>query len=192
MDARRLTLLLLATLALPGCDKLKELTGGETLTPQQMDAEAVGYACRVSQKAPEACMKENDTQSPTFVLSGWRKADADIKGGTIDPNMSNIPLVASAVLAASAPEEASGNSDEKSADAKSEKSGEKNAKSDEKSDKHEKADKSEKSDKSGKSDKSEKIGKPERSGGSDSSGKSGSNKNDHSNDSKGKSSDKSS
>jgi hypothetical protein len=53
------------------------------------DAEAIGYACRVAQKQPEACMKENETQSPSSILDGWRSADEDIKAGKLDPSLSN-------------------------------------------------------------------------------------------------------
>ena len=80
------TLLLLGALALAltGCDKI---TGASD--QKISDAEAIGYACRVSQKSPEDCMKENETQSPTSVLEGWRSADDDIKSGKLDPKMSS-------------------------------------------------------------------------------------------------------
>jgi hypothetical protein len=82
---------LLCILALSGCDKLKGIGGKPPPDPKALDAEAVGYACRVSQKAPEDCMKENEEQSPSSVLSGWKKADADIKAGVIDVNMGKPP-----------------------------------------------------------------------------------------------------
>ncbi|WP_035382643.1 hypothetical protein [Ferriphaselus sp. R-1] len=139
MAIRHLTLLLLAALALSGCDKLKAMRDGAP-DPKVLDAEAVGYACRVSQKVPEACMKENDAHSPSSVLAGWKKADGDIKGGHIDPTMSNVvPVAASAPAAADA--EAEGGKDEKTADAKAE----------EKSGKHEKPAADEKTDPAGKS-----------------------------------------
>lgn len=154
MVARHLTLLLLATLALPGCDKVKSAMNGGAPDPKTLDAEAVGYACRVSQKAPEACMKENDAQGPSSVLNGWKKADADIKAGHIDPTMSNV-----AQVAASAPVEA----DVEVADKKDETSAD--AKTEEKSGKHEKPAADEKTDKAGKSgtnktDHDEPTGKP--------------------------------
>lgn len=73
-------LLLLTTLT--GCDKL---TGAAD--QQIADAEAIGFACRVSLKPPEDCMKENDTYSPSYILDGWKLADADIKAGKLDPSM---------------------------------------------------------------------------------------------------------
>ncbi len=76
--------LLLALLLLAGCDKL---TGAAD--QKIADAEAIGFACRVSGKTPEACMKENEAQSPSSVLDGWKSADEDIKSGKLDPNMSN-------------------------------------------------------------------------------------------------------
>ena len=76
--------LLLALLLLAGCDKL---TGAAD--QKIADAEAIGFACRVSGKTPEACMKENEAQSPSSVLDGWKSADEDIKAGKLDPNMSN-------------------------------------------------------------------------------------------------------
>lgn len=80
---RRASLLLIALL-LAGCDKL---TGAAD--QKIADAEAIGFACRVSGKTPEACMKENEAQSPSSVLDGWKSADGDIKAGKLDPNMSN-------------------------------------------------------------------------------------------------------
>lgn len=75
---------LFALLVLSGCDKL---TGAAD--QKIADAEAVGFACRVSGKTPEACMKENEAQSPSSVLDGWKSADEDIKEGKLDPSMSN-------------------------------------------------------------------------------------------------------
>jgi hypothetical protein len=76
---------LLALLLLAGCDKL---TGAAD--QKIADAEAIGFACRVSGKAPEACMKENEAQSPSSLLDGWKTADEDIKAGKLDPSMSNM------------------------------------------------------------------------------------------------------
>jgi hypothetical protein len=85
---RRSSLLIMCLLALSGCDKInKAMNGG--VDPKVQDAEAVGYACRVSQKSPQDCMKENDGQSPASVLDGWKKAEKDIKEQVIDPSMSN-------------------------------------------------------------------------------------------------------
>ncbi len=78
----RLYLLPIAALALVGCDRFTGANQQKTL-----DAEAIGYACRVSLKAPEDCMKENDTHSPTSVLYGWKEAERDIKEKAIDPTM---------------------------------------------------------------------------------------------------------
>ncbi len=77
--------LLLALLLLAGCDKL---TGAAD--QKIADAEAIGFACRVSGKTPETCMKENEAQSPSYVLDGWKSADEDIKSGKLDPAMSNV------------------------------------------------------------------------------------------------------
>jgi hypothetical protein len=76
---------ILVALALTGCDKL---TGAAD--QKIADAEAIGFACRVSAKTPEACMKENEAQSPSSMLDGWKSADEDIKAGKLDPNMSNV------------------------------------------------------------------------------------------------------
>ena len=79
-------------IALAGCDRITGAADQKT-----SDAEAIGYACRVSFKKPEDCMKENDAQSTTSVLAGWRAADKDITEKTLDPSMG------AAVHAASAP-----------------------------------------------------------------------------------------
>jgi len=71
--------LLLGIGMLSGCDKL---TG--VADQKSADAEAIGYACRISQKQPEACMKENETFSPSLILDGWKSADKDILDKVID------------------------------------------------------------------------------------------------------------
>ncbi|MDD2914665.1 MAG: hypothetical protein PHP70_05030 [Gallionella sp.] len=94
MRARQLSnqsILLLAALALAGCDMI---TGADK--KKSLDAEAIGYACRVSQKVPEDCMKENEAQSPTAILNGWKKADSDIVEQVLDPSMGKKPAAAPA------------------------------------------------------------------------------------------------
>ena len=80
----KLLALLLGLLALAGCDKL---TGAAD--QKIADAEAIGFACRVAQKEPEACMKENEAYGPSSILDGWKSADKDIRGGKLDPKMSS-------------------------------------------------------------------------------------------------------
>jgi hypothetical protein len=89
--------LLLAALGLSGCDRLT----GEA-DRKIFDAEAIGYACRVSMKKPEDCMQENEGHSPTYVLNGWKKANKDIEDNVIDPSMGKRPP-ATAVPPATAP-----------------------------------------------------------------------------------------
>jgi hypothetical protein len=81
-------------IALAGCDRI---TGAAD--QKVSDAEAIGYACRVSFKKPEDCMKENDAQSTTSVLAGWRAADKDIQDKKLDPSMGTAVLAASASAA---------------------------------------------------------------------------------------------
>lgn len=78
----RPSILLITALALVGCDRI---TGADQ--QKTLDAEAIGYACRISLKSPEDCMKENEVQSPTSVLFGWKEANRDIKEKAIDPSM---------------------------------------------------------------------------------------------------------
>ena len=78
----RPSILLIAALALVGCDRITGAGQQKTL-----DAEAIGYACRISLKTPEDCMKENEAQSPTSVLFGWKEADKDVQSKVIDPSM---------------------------------------------------------------------------------------------------------
>lgn len=76
------SLLLIAVLALSACDKI---TGeGER---KEQNASSVGFACRVSFKAPEECMKENEALSPTAILKGWKEADKEINDSKLDPLM---------------------------------------------------------------------------------------------------------
>ena len=90
---------LVLLIALSGCDRL---TGGADR--KNSDAEAIGYACRVSFEKPEDCMKENDGQSTTAILNGWKAADKDIQDKTLDPTMGSTTqtTAASAVLPADA------------------------------------------------------------------------------------------
>lgn len=73
---------LIAVFTLLGCDRITGAADQKIL-----DAQAIGYACRVSMKAPEDCMKENEAHSPSYVLAGWKKADRDIEERVIDPSM---------------------------------------------------------------------------------------------------------
>ncbi|MEI7456669.1 MAG: hypothetical protein WCK93_08060 [Nitrosomonadales bacterium] len=98
---------LLIAAATTGCD---QITG--VAEQKSSDAEAIGYACRVSLKKPEDCMKENEAQSTASVLTGWKAADKDIQEKTLDPSMGSDPAMAIQLKAASAPDEAK---DEKSA-----------------------------------------------------------------------------
>jgi ribosome modulation factor len=66
-------------LLLAGCDL--ELPGQKA-----KDAAAMGYACRVSKKSPELCMRENPIYNPTAILEGWRDADKDVKDKKVDTN----------------------------------------------------------------------------------------------------------
>lgn len=65
-------LLLAAALPLAGCEML---SGGD----KGKDGESIGFACRLSDKLPEDCMKENSTYTPTSILTGWKRADTEKK-----------------------------------------------------------------------------------------------------------------
>lgn len=89
---------LLIALATTGCDRISGAADQKI-----SDAEAIGYACRVSLKKPEDCMKENETQSTTSVLAGWKSADKDIADKTLDPSMGqNAATAAETAVAAAA------------------------------------------------------------------------------------------
>ncbi|MGC2166787.1 MAG: hypothetical protein WA632_12345 [Gallionella sp.] len=91
---------LIALLLLAGCDRIT----GEA-DKKILDAQAVGYACRVSLKTPEDCMKENEAQSPTHILSGWKSADQDINERVLDPTMGKRTVKIEAKPAATPPPE---------------------------------------------------------------------------------------
>ena len=117
MKIHRALVVLLIALATSGCDKITGMVTG-AVDPKTSDAQAIGYACRVSLKKPEDCMKENDTQSTTAVLTGWKAADKDISERTLDPSMGSNPATAVILKSASAPEstEEKAGKDEKSSD----------------------------------------------------------------------------
>ncbi len=89
--------LLILLIALAGCDKINGVAEQKI-----SDAEAIGYACRVSLKKPEDCMKENEAQSTTSVLAGWKAADKDITERSLDPSMGSDPATAVILKPASA------------------------------------------------------------------------------------------
>jgi hypothetical protein len=93
-----ITVLIIATIT-SGCDKFSGDADQKT-----SDAQAIGYACRVSLKKPEDCMKENTVQSTTSILTGWKAADTDISERKLDPNMGSDPATAVIIKPASAPE----------------------------------------------------------------------------------------
>jgi hypothetical protein len=95
-----LPILLIASLGLTGCEKVKALAG--IVDQKGLDASAIGYACRVSLKVPEDCMKENEAASPTAILTGWKSADKDIHDGVLDPSMGKTRALAAAAAAAAA------------------------------------------------------------------------------------------
>lgn len=106
----RSTVLLLAALSVVGCDRISGAADQKIA-----DAEAIGYACRVSLKKPEDCMKENEAQSPSSVLDGWKAADKDIKDRKINADMSNSHAEAASEVVASSAVVAADNEAESSA-----------------------------------------------------------------------------
>lgn len=126
MPIHRALLVLLIALATSGCDKVTSMVTG-AVDPKTSDAQAIGYACRVSLKKPEDCMKENEAQSTTAVLAGWKAADKDISERTLDPSMGSDPATAVILKPASAPEatEDTAGKDEKTSDKVSDKTSDK-------------------------------------------------------------------
>ncbi|MBS4097127.1 MAG: hypothetical protein KGZ83_09885 [Sulfuricella sp.] len=82
---KRLAWVLLAV-SLAGCEF--EIPGQKA-----KDAAAMGYACRVSVKSPEQCMRENPKYNPTPLLEGWHEADKDVKDKKVDTNFPPPPPV---------------------------------------------------------------------------------------------------
>lgn len=102
--------LIMIAIATTGCDKITGAADQKT-----SDAEAIGYACRVSLKKPEDCMKENEAQSTTSILAGWKAADKDIQDRTLDPSMGTDPATAVQIKPASAPADAKDSAKKESA-----------------------------------------------------------------------------
>jgi len=89
MSPRHALVLLLLAVAVSGCDRITGAAEQKT-----KDAEAIGYACRVSTTAPADCIANNDTHSPTSLLAGWKAADQDILAKRLDPSMGTNPATA--------------------------------------------------------------------------------------------------
>lgn len=111
---RGLSVLLLSSFVLVACEQItgespQKALETKALENKVFDAKAIGYACRVSQKAPEDCMKENETHSPSSILTGWKEADKEIHDKVIDPTMGISRPALVAPLSAAAPTPASPN-----------------------------------------------------------------------------------
>ena len=91
-------LVVLAALLLAGCNF--EMPGQKA-----KDASAMGFACRISKKSPEQCMRENPTFSQTAILEGWREGDQDVKDKKVGTDFSPPPPV---VIKPPAPEKKEG------------------------------------------------------------------------------------
>lgn len=89
MQIRHALALLLIAVATTGCD---QITGAAD--QKILDAEAIGYSCRVSSKAPADCISDNESHSPTSLLVGWKAADQDILSKKLDPSMGTDPALA--------------------------------------------------------------------------------------------------
>lgn len=88
----------LAALLLAGCNF--EIPGQKA-----KDAAAMGYACRISKKSPEQCMRESPAFSQNAILDGWREADNDVKEKKVDTDFSAPPPFKSAVAEGEPPPE---------------------------------------------------------------------------------------
>lgn len=89
--ASQLAAVLILSALLAGCDRLQEEITGEP-GPEVQDAQAIGYACRVSRKTPEDCIADNETHRPSHILTGWQLADYEIHSQLLDPDMTNQPM----------------------------------------------------------------------------------------------------
>ncbi len=102
---KRLLFISLLALSLSGC--LDKLTGAAN-----RDAEAMGFACRISQKLPEQCIKDYPNYAPTSILAGWKAGDAEMKdknyGGAMRPAGATMAQPAPADDGAEAPAPAEG------------------------------------------------------------------------------------
>ena len=94
------------------------------------DAEAIGYSCRVSSKAPADCISDNETHSPTSLLTGWKAADQDILTKALDPSMGKDPALAAHAPGAASPADAAKHADAASTDGDTESAPEKTTEND--------------------------------------------------------------
>jgi len=115
MLLRHTSALLLIAVAATGCD---QITGAAD--QKILDAEAIGYSCRVSSKAPADCISDNETHSPTSLLAGWKAADQDILARALDPSMGTDPAQAAHAPGSATPADASKHTDATSPDGEAE------------------------------------------------------------------------
>lgn len=150
-----LSLALLASLWLAGCDQLGIESATAVAAKREADGKAIGAGCRHAARSIEQCFQSNKRADRAAVFAGWREMEDYMRENKIEA----VPGPAEPVSTQAAPEEgaeaASGDASKSSQADKVEKT-----EKVEKAGKAEKADKADVAEKTAKAPKAEKLAAP--------------------------------
>ncbi len=83
--------LLVATVALGGCDALGLETPGKVAERKEAEGRAIGSACRHAVRSIEDCYLTNPKASKAAIFTGWREMDAYMRENEIPGQPANPP-----------------------------------------------------------------------------------------------------
>ena len=95
------TLLVVATLALPGCDLLGIESPAAVAARREAESKAIGAGCRHAARSVEACYDLNKRGDKAAMFAGWREMNDYMRENKIDA----MPPPSPPMLAAAEAEE---------------------------------------------------------------------------------------
>lgn len=104
----RLSLLLLVTVALAGCEPLGIESAGAVAHKREAEGKAIGAACRHAGRAIEDCFTLNRKADKSAIYAGWREMNDYMRENDIQvvaPQLSPAPGTAAAASGAPAESE---------------------------------------------------------------------------------------
>ena len=98
------TLLVVATLALPGCDLLGIESPAAVAARREAESKAIGAGCRHAARSVEACYDLNKRGDKAAMFAGWREMNDYMRENKIDAMPAPPPPMMAAAEAAEADE----------------------------------------------------------------------------------------
>ena len=90
------TLLVVATLALPGCDLLGIESPAAVAARREAESKAIGAGCRHAARSVEACYDLNKRGDKAAMFAGWREMNDYMRENKIDAMPPPPPMLAAA------------------------------------------------------------------------------------------------